>query len=86
MATYKHLNLDDRKKIATLYLELYSVKEIAEKVGVHVATIYRELKRGYNGKTNINGAKAYDPQLAENSYRETIVFRKAFKFKTVGKG
>ncbi len=42
----RHLNHDDRIIIETLYTEGYSNKDIAAKLGVHISTIYREIKRG----------------------------------------
>ena len=81
MANKKHLTKADRDKISELYLQGCTRKEIAEKINRHISTIRRELIRGYNGEKNINGANAYDPQLAEDNYRKMLVLRKAFKFK-----
>lgn len=46
---YKSLNFNDRKVIEEKVAAGARPREIAEVVGVHVATIYRELKRGTAG-------------------------------------
>ncbi len=43
---YKRLKFEDRKKIETLYAQGKTVDEIALIIGVHSATMYRELERG----------------------------------------
>ena len=58
-------------------------KEIAEKLGVHLATIYNELKRGayerikrvykdWIGDKHIVKETAYSPELAEERYRTNM--------------
>lgn len=44
--TYKQLNWTSRIKLETMLKHGHSKKEIAEELGVHISTIYRELKRG----------------------------------------
>lgn len=41
----RNLNYEDRKRIEIMMLQGVRVVEIAESVGVHRATIYKELKR-----------------------------------------
>lgn len=43
---YKRLKFEDRKKIEELYAQGKTVDEIALIIGVHSATMYRELERG----------------------------------------
>lgn len=43
---YKSLNFDTRRMIEEKLKEGKSTKEIADAAGVHIATIYREVKRG----------------------------------------
>lgn len=50
--TYKKINYQDRKKIEELLKEKKSGREIAKEIGVHYATIYRELERGLVIKAN----------------------------------
>ena len=44
----RRLNYEDRKQIEYLRAKGVRVIEIADKIGVHRATIYNELKRGGN--------------------------------------
>jgi len=43
--TYSHIDLDERRKIARWRMAGISVEIIAEKLGRHRSTIFRELKR-----------------------------------------
>ena len=43
---YKHLTFNDRLKIEAWQKVGTSPRVMAEKLGVHISTIYRELKRG----------------------------------------
>ena len=44
--SYKQLNWTSRIKLETMLKHGHSKKEIAEELGVHISTVYRELKRG----------------------------------------
>lgn len=46
MRHFYHLTHDDRIKIEALLKEKHTPKEIANNIGCHISTIYRELKRG----------------------------------------
>ena len=46
--SYKHLTLNERKKIEVLNKEGYSSRRIAKILDCHHSTIYRELKRCKN--------------------------------------
>lgn len=52
MGKYKNLNWNNRLQIEALWNAKHTVKEIAEQIGVHQSTIYRELKRGKTVKRN----------------------------------
>lgn len=52
MGKYKNLNWNNRLQIEALWKAKHTVKEIAEQIGVHQSTIYRELKRGKTVKRN----------------------------------
>ena len=43
---YKYITFSDRREIAALYQANARPADIAEKIGVSTAAIYRELKRG----------------------------------------
>ncbi len=60
------LTLDQRKKIKALMDEGISTVEIAETLGVHVATIYRELKR------NTRNDGSYDPNFAQGEAKSRL--------------
>ena len=60
--SYKHLTIEDRSKIEVLYQQSYSANQIAEAIGRHRSTIYRELKR-------VESA-SYDAQLAQANATE----------------
>lgn len=72
MRTFKHLNRTDRLRIEKWLNAGLKPKEIAEKLRVHISTIYRELKRGeydrLNGET-WEMVKAYSPDIAEEKYQ-----------------
>lgn len=69
---YKQLTYEDRCIIFKLLKQQYKVKEIAEVVEVHPATIYRELKRGQVEQidTHFNTYQTYDPYTAEKRSKE----------------
>lgn len=68
----KYLTLQDRKKIARLYLEEARVLDIANKIGCHPATVYEELRRGNTGRLDKNQRREYDPMLAQQKAQEAI--------------
>ena len=43
--SYAHLTIEERSKIEILYQEGYKINHIAQLIGCHRSTIYRELKR-----------------------------------------
>ena len=59
MGKYKNLNWNNRLQIEALWNAKHTVKEIAEQIGVHQSTIYRELKRGKTVKRNSSQSKQY---------------------------
>ena len=62
---YMHLTYDQRLAIKQMLERGNSKKEIAESIGVHTSTIYREIDRG-----TVNGH--YDPTAAEEAYQEKL--------------
>ena len=46
MRNYRYLTLADREALESHYLKGERPQDIADALGVHVATIYKELKRG----------------------------------------
>lgn len=70
---YKYISFSDRKQIAALYQTNARPTDIAEKIGVTTATIYRELKRGETvGEDGApvldrNRRRAYNPVVAQQT-------------------
>ena len=74
MSGYRYLTLADRQALEALYLKGERVQDIADNIGVHVATVYKELKRGETGKLDRNMRKEYSAKLAQRRLAEN--FRK----------
>lgn len=73
--TKKHLTLQDREKLEELYLDGHKVDYIADKLDVHRATIYTELKRGYTGEMDCNGRTGYSAAIGQQKIYENRVRR-----------
>lgn len=61
---YKVMDDGVRCEIAQLYAEGLKVPDIAEKVGLHETSVYRELNRGMTDKLDENGRFVYDIEKA----------------------
>ena len=57
------------------YLDGQRVEFIAEKLNVHRATIYTELKRGYTGEMDRNGRPGYSATTGQQKIYENRVRR-----------
>ena len=62
--TYQCLTLEQRKIIADMISSGASAKMISEKIGCHIASVYREIERGKNEDG------VYDPYYAESVRKE----------------
>ena len=71
---FSHVTRSDRITIEAMLKAGSSRKEIAEKIGVHVSTIYREEKRGRYIHTNsdLTEEERYSPDIADEKYRENL--------------
>lgn len=71
---FKQLTKADRLKIEALDKAGRKVKEIAEQIGVHQSTIYRELQRGRYIHTNsdLTEEERYSPDIAEEKYQQNL--------------
>lgn len=77
---HRQLNYADRLKIEALYRAKHTNKEIAQLIGVHVSTIYREIKRGlFKRLDNSDSWLFYDEYSAD-------VAQKDYKYKQTSKG
>lgn len=73
--TFKHLSRNDRLRIEKWQRMGMKPREIAEKLRVHISTVYRELKRGEYER--LDGGTwemvtAYSPDIAEARYQEHL--------------
>ena len=70
---YKYITFSDRREIAALYQANARPADIADKIGVSTAAIYRELKRGETvGEDGApvldrNRRRAYNPVIAQQT-------------------
>lgn len=71
---FKHLTRSDRLTIDKMLRQGYSKKEIANTVGVHKSTIYREEKRGryIHRNSDYTEEERYSPDIAHERYRENL--------------
>lgn len=71
MRHFKHLSFNDRLKIEALLKAKVSKKEIAQILGVHISTVYRELERGQYEHLNSDYTTEmrYSPDIAEAKYQ-----------------
>lgn len=72
---FKHLTKTDRLRIERWQRQGVTTREIANKLRVHISTIYRELHRGEYER--LNGATwetetAYSPDIADERYRDNL--------------
>lgn len=70
--TCRYLTFEDRKSIEALYAANTSLVEIASKLGVHLATIYREMTRGSTGELDNNGRSGYSADIAQKTVQDSI--------------
>ncbi len=73
--TKKHMTFRDREKLEALYLDGYKAEKIADDLGVHRATVYTELKRGYTGEMDRNGKPGYSATLGQQKIFENRMRR-----------
>lgn len=73
-ALYHHLTITDRFQIEAWTRAKVEVSEMAELLGVHISTIYRELKRGEyeHLNTDYTTEMRYSADLAEMKYRANL--------------
>ena len=65
---YKHLTYTDRLRIEKWLKDGYTYRQIADKLRVHISTIYREIKKGEYQRLDYRTYEyktAYSPTLAD---------------------
>ena len=84
MKKFQHLTKIQRLQLETLLFAKHSKKEIAQVLGVHLSTIYRELRRGeyqhkinvydkiYGGKIGEKFVTRYSSDKAHERYRNNL--------------
>ena len=75
MRNYRYLTLADRETLEASYLKGARPQDIADTLGVHVATIYKELKRGDTGKLDGNMRQGYSATLAQYRLQQSFKCR-----------
>ena len=66
---YKYISYDQRKTIAEMWAGGARPLDIAEVLGVHVSSVYHELRRGVTGEQH-NGRDVYDADIAQTTLNE----------------
>lgn len=69
---YTLLSYNDRKRLEVMYLNNERPSDIAAKLGVHTATVYKELQRGYTGKFDKNLHLEYSAEVAQRKITESL--------------
>lgn len=69
---YKLLSYDDRKQLELMYLNKESPLNIADKIGVHIATVYKELERGNTGNLDKNLRYEYSADVAQRTITKSL--------------
>ncbi len=74
MRSFKHLTFNDRLQLEVLLKAGHKPKEIAEILGFHISTIYRELKRGQFEARNSDETREmrYSPDMAQQKQEEYL--------------
>lgn len=74
MRNFKHLSFTDRLKIEAWERVDVSPRVMAAELGVHISTIYRELKRGRYRRLNsdLTTEDRYSPDIAEKKYQDNL--------------
>ena len=70
--TFKHLSKNDRLRIERWLRQGMKPREIADRLRVHISTVYRELRRGQYERLNGDTWEmetAYSPDIAESRYQ-----------------
>jgi len=68
----RYLTYEERKKIEKEYSSGSRPCDIAKALGVHTATIYRELSRGFTGERDDAARPIYSAELAQKNIQASI--------------
>ena len=67
MNGYRYMTLEDRQKIEHWIAEQVPLAAIADRLGVHLSTVYREMRRGCTDGTTYSASRAQE--IVEKSLR-----------------
>ena len=72
MDKFNHLTYTDRLKIETMLRDRETPKSISARIGVHISTVYREIKRGQyeHMLSNWDTEKRYCADISQSKYDE----------------
>ena len=70
--TCRYFTYEDRKHFEEQYKAGAALPDIADTLGVHISTVYRELNRGSTGELDANGRTGYDAELAQKNMLESL--------------
>lgn len=68
----RYLGPNERAEIERLHNGGAPAAAIADKIGAHVATIYKELPKGYTGDVNEYGRRVYSAETAQRTFERNI--------------
>lgn len=69
---YKLLSYDNRQQLEAMYLNNERPSDIAAKLDVHTATIYKELHCGDTGSLDKNLRSEYSAEIAQRKVSENL--------------
>lgn len=69
---YKYISLENRQEIEKRYGAGAKPVDIARALGIHPATIYRELARGDTGQLDRYQRREYSAELAQRRVQENL--------------
>ncbi len=74
MRRFKHLSFTDRLRIEAHTKDGKTPREVAEIIGVHISTVYRELQRGRYQHLNsdLTTEERYSPDIAHKRYKQNL--------------
>lgn len=65
-----YITYEDRRTIEMMIAEEKTIKEIAEAVGKHIATVYREIERCAGAYSAAEAQKAFDEKIKKRGGHE----------------
>ncbi len=72
MSKYRYLTYEDRKNLEAWYSDGVPLQNIADRLNVHISTVYRELERGCAVKKSPNTRPTYSAEAAQRVIKENF--------------